>query len=245
MAICSGRSENQIDDKILAIGFDAIVSAAGVSVSADGKKIFNATIEPKDYRHLQNALKDIVPRYAVQTDEKVYLSLETLIEMDRYAARVFGEDTSEEKSVEEYIQNAKKSIGVVEITDDPGSVENPQKMFYHSAKAPVEEVEAALGDHFTVQQLSFGPPNPYAGEITKRGVEKSTGMDALMKYYGLTEADAIAIGDGPNDMDMITYANLGICMGNGRDELKAIEDFVTASADADGIYKALEHFDLL
>ncbi len=245
VALCSGRSENQIDPYILDIGFDAIVSAAGATVTVGGNKIFSSTIGEEDYAFLLKVLKEPVPNVAVQTDEKVYLSLATLAEMDGYSARVMGGKPGRAKSKEELLADAKESVGELVLTDDLSHVKEPQKLFYHNANAPVEEVEKALEGRFTVQQLSFGPPNPYAGEITLKGIEKSTGMEALMNHYGLERTDAIAFGDGPNDMDMIAYAGLGICMGNGRDELKAIADYVTADVGKDGIYQALEHFELL
>ena len=44
---------------------------------------------------------------------------------------------------------------------------------------------------------------------------------------------------------MIRFAGIGVAMGNGEEEVKAVADFVTADIDDDGIEKALKHFNLI
>jgi hydroxymethylpyrimidine pyrophosphatase-like HAD family hydrolase len=55
----------------------------------------------------------------------------------------------------------------------------------------------------------------------------------------------MAFGDGENDVDMLEFAGLSVCMGNGAPEAKAVADYVTDSVGEDGIEKALIHFGLL
>lgn len=52
----------------------------------------------------------------------------------------------------------------------------------------------------------------------------------------------MAFGDGGNDIPMIQRAGIGIAMGNGNQGLKNVADYVTASVDDDGVYRALKHF---
>lgn len=66
-----------------------------------------------------------------------------------------------------------------------------------------------------------------------------------MEYYGLSLDEAMAFGDGGNDVPMVRDAALGVAMGNACDELKQVADYVTLSVDEDGIAVALEHFGLI
>ena len=52
----------------------------------------------------------------------------------------------------------------------------------------------------------------------------------------------MAFGDAGNDLSMIKYAGLVICMGNGQDEVKKAADYITDDNDHDGIAKALSMF---
>ena len=48
-----------------------------------------------------------------------------------------------------------------------------------------------------------------------------------------------------NDLEMIRECGIGIVMGNGNERLKSYADYVTADIDADGVYQALAHYQLL
>ncbi len=234
VSLCSGRSESQIGHDILDIGFDAIVSAAGARVSVNGASVFERTIIPEQYLLSLDVILPYVPNLCVQTNESVYVMADALPRLTNVLLEN-GPKGRDPKTV----------TGKMKPLPTLTGVEKVQKMFYHMASITVDEMQERLGDYFTVTQLSFGSPNPYCGEITIRGVEKSTGMEALMKHYGLTASDSVAFGDGPNDLDMMEYAGLSIAMGNGREEVKELADYVTASVDDDGIYFALSHFGLI
>ncbi|MBQ2017835.1 MAG: Cof-type HAD-IIB family hydrolase [Alistipes sp.] len=82
-------------------------------------------------------------------------------------------------------------------------------------------------------------------DLNVRGVDKSLGIQQVMGYYGLTMAEAMAFGDGGNDLPMVRDAAVGVAMGNACDELKAVADYITSSVDEDGVSRALEHFGLI
>ena len=52
----------------------------------------------------------------------------------------------------------------------------------------------------------------------------------------------MAFGDGINDLEMLQAAGIGVAMGQGRDEIKAIADYVSDSVEKDGIVSALKAF---
>ena len=52
----------------------------------------------------------------------------------------------------------------------------------------------------------------------------------------------MAIGDQNNDIEMIETAGVGVAMGNGTDEIKAIADYITDSVENDGFIKAVDKF---
>ena len=82
-------------------------------------------------------------------------------------------------------------------------------------------------------------------DLNVRGVDKSLGIQQVMNYYGLTMAEAMAFGDGGNDLPMVRDAAVGVAMDNACDELKAVADYITSSVDEDGVSRALEHFGLI
>ena len=82
-------------------------------------------------------------------------------------------------------------------------------------------------------------------DLNLKGVDKSVAASRVMEYYGYTIEQAMAFGDGGNDVPLVRDVGLGVAMGNACDELKRVADYVAESVDDDGIEKALRHFGLI
>ena len=65
---------------------------------------------------------------------------------------------------------------------------------------------------------------------------KGNAVNAILDYYGFSKDEAIAFGDGENDVEMLEAVGTGIAMGNAKDEVKAKADFACQSVENDGIY---------
>lgn len=86
----------------------------------------------------------------------------------------------------------------------------------------------------------------YGGkDIIAKGGGKMVGIRRYLDMIGLIPEEIIAFGDAENDLEMIRYAGIGVAMGNGADQVKAVADYVTADIDDDGIEKALRHYNLI
>ena len=71
---------------------------------------------------------------------------------------------------------------------------------------------------------------------------KGIGIAAMLKYYGFDKSEALAFGDGNNDIEMLQAVGTGVAMGNASAELKAVADKVCRDVAEDGIYHyCLEH----
>ena len=75
--------------------------------------------------------------------------------------------------------------------------------------------------------------------------DKVEGIRKYIELHNITAGEIIAFGDGENDIGMLKYAGLGVALGNAGEEVKAAADYVTADIDEDGVWKALEHFQII
>lgn len=81
-----------------------------------------------------------------------------------------------------------------------------------------------------------------AADIIPANGGKGLGVEKVLAYYGLTKEQAIAFGDGTNDIEMLEAVGHGIAMGNATDDVKEIADDICGTASNDGIYHyCLEH----
>ncbi|MBF4163733.1 HAD family phosphatase [Nocardioides sp. CBS4Y-1] len=71
-------------------------------------------------------------------------------------------------------------------------------------------------------------------DLTPVGVSKASGLAHVAAALGVDAEDALAIGDGRNDLEMFAWAGRSVCMGQAIDEVRAAADVVTGSVDDDG-----------
>ncbi|MGV3762120.1 Cof-type HAD-IIB family hydrolase [Parapedobacter sp.] len=82
-------------------------------------------------------------------------------------------------------------------------------------------------------------------DVNARGISKQIGMEQFFARYGLTAAEAMAFGDGGNDIQMLRTAGIGIAMANAGDNVKAAADFVTDTTEENGIWNALTRYEII
>ncbi len=73
-------------------------------------------------------------------------------------------------------------------------------------------------------------------------VSKGEALQVLASHLGISLAEIMAIGDGPNDISLLSSAGLAIAMGDAPDELKAVADFITLDVDHSGLAEAIKKF---
>lgn len=63
-------------------------------------------------------------------------------------------------------------------------------------------------------------------EIFTPESNKGKGLKYVTEYLGFKQEDVIAIGDGHNDIEMLEYAHLGVCVRNAHPDLIKVADLV-------------------
>ena len=67
---------------------------------------------------------------------------------------------------------------------------------------------------------------------------KAYGVAATLERFGLEPEEAVAFGDGENDLSMFEAVGTSVAMGNAWDSVKERATFVTNDVDDNGIYHA-------
>lgn len=234
IAICTGRPYTNIYPFLLEMNFDGVVASAGAYVQCGTKTILHSVLEIPQLVRMAEVLHRHGAAYFLQGYPGRFLSADSQERMN--------EMLSGGKSAEELRKG-------MTICPAPEQVEGLECGVYYQADVTVEQMQAemdeATGGYFRLTGCSFGEDIIYSGEITKKGVNKATGMQCLLDAMGMTRENAVAFGDGSNDFEMIQYANQGIVMGNGLPKLKETADFVTTSIHEDGIWNGLKHLKLI
>lgn len=110
-------------------------------------------------------------------------------------------------------------------------------------KAEVEEFCRYFGSRlaFSLTRTPAYPDIDFTNVIAA-GASKGKALEALASHLGIALSQVAAIGDGNNDLSLLSRAGLSIAMGNASDELKAVSDQVTLDVEHNGVAAALKKF---
>ena len=116
------------------------------------------------------------------------------------------------------------------------------------ATNPQEETGVGLFRHHFGDRIHFSQartpayPGAVFNNILAPKVSKGRALEALARHLGISLADVMAVGDGTNDIALLSTAGLSVAMGSARDEVKAVADHVTLDVDHSGLAAAIDKF---
>ncbi|MGH7721425.1 MAG: HAD hydrolase family protein [Candidatus Dormibacteria bacterium] len=81
-------------------------------------------------------------------------------------------------------------------------------------------------------------------EVVSPGVNKAAAVERLCARLGLSLHEAVAVGDAPNDAELLGAAGCGVVVRSARPEVLAAADATCAEPEGAGVAEVLEHFGL-
>ena len=106
-----------------------------------------------------------------------------------------------------------------------------------------DQMVKKYSSHFP--HLTFLRWHPFVLNVLQEEVSKSVAIRKVLEYFDIDKSEAIAFGDGENDIDMLEFVGLGVAMGNGNERVQSAADFVTKKSSEEGIEFALNEIGLL
>ena len=79
-------------------------------------------------------------------------------------------------------------------------------------------------------------------EISPAQATKGEGLKALCACLGISPEEAMAVGDGGNDLELMAAAGFSVAMGNAIGPVRALAGAMTDDCDHDGAAKAIEAY---
>lgn len=143
--------------------------------------------------------------------------------------------------LEEYMAIARQHCEVIEPERDLETFLD-QPIYQGMIAMPVTEKETLLDGLESVDMVGWYPT---ASDLVPKGSSKGASVQKVLAYFGFSKAEAMAFGDGDNDLEMLQAVGLPVSMGNATPAVRQADRFVTRSVKADGIAYALRHFEVL
>jgi Cof subfamily protein (haloacid dehalogenase superfamily) len=78
--------------------------------------------------------------------------------------------------------------------------------------------------------------------VIAAGASKGRALEELAAFLGIRLSETAGIGNGGNDISLLSRAGLALAMGDSPDEVKAVSDFVVPDVESSGVAEAVERF---
>ena len=135
--------------------------------------------------------------------------------------------------------------------DLDGSIEvvTPDELAGSDVTRIVVRDPAASDDDFIAlaARLGLHGVNYFVGwsawlDIAPAGVNKALALVEVAQTLGVDRADVLALGDGRNDIEMLSWAGRGVAIGDAAPEVQEAADHVTAPFSEDGTAQELDRW---
>lgn len=225
--LATGRSPSEIAPSLGVIEFSGGVYSNGTLAVYDGKKVFDISMKKEDIDFLLSYGEKNGYLMMVQCDDGTYMKEECL-SFFRSSMLCFLGHIIDVPSLVTYDGIRRDFVNV-------------RKILALSPSHEMEKLRKDLKRDYDIVDNTVGLPQSDMAEICLSGYNKGTGIKAVIEAMGEDMKSTVSIGDGANDIEMLSSAALGIAMGNATDEVKRYADWVTSSVDEDGFAGALEY----
>lgn len=111
-------------------------------------------------------------------------------------------------------------------------IEDPALKIIWVMSAPnAVELSAYLRDRYGADCFDIVITDPEYLEFMAPGVNKATGLALVSEHFGIPASECVAFGDGNNDVEMLSWAGLGVAMPHARSGALEAADRVAPEGD--------------
>ncbi len=228
--LCTGRGL-ATTNKYLNYDVDGFVFAVGSLIYVEGKKMYNHPIREEVMDELIKNMDAIDIGYMLEGSAGSYGNDFGYECNSKYFA---GAETDSSKVEEIMAEN-----GIYHLSQWHKKDPIYKLVVFEKHENHMQELELPEGLHIVPAKYDIFPH--LTGEISRSANNKATAIQRVIEYYGVSKEETVAIGDNTNDIEMLEYANVGICMGNGAPEAKEAADYITTDIHEHGMWNALKY----
>lgn len=242
--ICTGRSYSEVSEfRNMAFELEGFICSSGAVVEINKSIVYENFISGEDIEYIIELVESKSAGYILEGSECLFLDPISYSHFAGYFEKDFGND----KDIIYKKMNERKFYTIAEYDKRKHNV---CKVSVYAEKTDaaetVKEIRAGLPEKFNlVEVVTYDNEEHIFAEINMRGISKATGLDIVLNHFKADVTDTISYGDSMNDMEMLQHSHIGVCMGNGVEELKKVADDITASYDQNGIYLSFKKYGLI
>lgn len=232
IAVATGRIMPGVPEAIRALPFIRYficINGAQVYDRVEDKVIYTAEIDEPTAQRVMEYMDTLPVIYDCYQDDCGWMSREMY---DR------AEEFVTDPGILRLVKGLRRPVPDLKVTlRERGRSVQKQQMFFKDIALRDRQLEL-LPDIFP--ELLFTTSVTNNIEINHADAAKGKALKALCSALGFSAEEAMAFGDGSNDIDMLESAGMGVAMANAIPAVLAAADYVTLTNNEAGVADAIE-----
>lgn len=233
IVLCTGRQKVEVYGDMLKLDYDGMITGSGAHVEVNHHLLEERTFSKEqlqillEYMHKNDIDAIFETTEGLVGNQKTYDHIEQMIQKQ---CKHLSPELFAKHGLVQVQHNLKVTDAILEYPVN--------KISFLESDISYQQIYDALHRQFDLVPATFAPFGKESGEISEKTITKATGMKSILNYFDRSAEDAIAIGDGFNDLCMFEVAKTSVAMGNAPIEVQKKADRITTSLDNNGIYNA-------
>lgn len=238
--LSTGRSKAELFDHIMDIGFDGVIAAAGGYIELNNKTIMHKKFKEEEVKEIVEYFDEMGIDFYLEANGGLFASKGC----KEHLIKILFDENQSEKQREELEKGMKPFIECL-INGENLYRDDINKISFLGSDININEIIAKFSEKFNIIPSTVPMFGENSGEVSLKGIHKANAIEVLLNYLDASNENTYAYGDGINDKEMLEFVNVGVAMGNAKEELKAIADDITDIHDNDGIYNSFKKYGLI
>ena len=238
--LSTGRSKAELFDHIMDIGFDGVIAAAGGYIELNNKTIMHKKFKEEEVKEIVEYFNEKGIDFYLEANGGLFASKGC----KEHLIKILFDENQSEKQKEELEKGMKPFIECL-INGENLYRDDINKISFLGSNNDINEIIAKFSEKFNIIPSTVPMFGDNSGEVSLKGIHKANAIEVLLEHLGVPNENTYAYGDGINDKEMLEFVNIGVAMGNAKEELKAIADDITDIHDNDGIYNSFKKYGLI
>lgn len=233
IVIATGRPKSALPKDVFEI--DAIRYV----LTSNGARITDL----KENRNIyENCLSPLTAEKAVELLRQYNYVIECFIDGAAYIEKAYYDQVKRSgnsfRNVS-YILNTRNPVEDIYqfILDNKASIENINVNFEDISEKPAMREKL-----LTIPEATITSSFNHNLEIGGATTSKAEALRCMGKILDIKQEEMMAVGDSPNDIAMLKASGFPVAVGNAKDEVKAVAEYVARTNHEDGVADAVEHF---
>jgi Cof subfamily protein (haloacid dehalogenase superfamily) len=117
------------------------------------------------------------------------------------------------------------------------------KVLLHGNPKAIDQLELTLARDFA-GKITIVRTEPQLLQITYKNVSKAAALKMIARHYNVPLEQIMAIGDAPNDLEMLELSGVAVAMDNAHPSIRRAAHWIAPSNNDHGVHAALVKYGL-